>query len=94
MERRARHGYRHEQAQRLRSAEWRTAFCQCRVEREWIENGAQLAWLIDPERRVIEVYRPDRERETVENVTNVTGEGPVEGFVLDLLPVWDPIQQR
>ena len=25
--------------------------------REWIVNGAQLAWLIDPETRVVEIYR-------------------------------------
>jgi Uma2 family endonuclease len=24
---------------------------------EWIANGAQLGWLIDPERRAVEVYR-------------------------------------
>src|SRR5215469_5301943 len=23
---------------------------------EWIENGAQLAWLIDPERKTVEIY--------------------------------------
>nr|MDQ2900015.1 Uma2 family endonuclease [Acidobacteriota bacterium] len=58
---------------------------------EWIANGAQLAWLVDPERRAVEVYRPDREPETFENPPSVAGEGPVEGFVLDLPPVWDPL---
>ncbi len=59
--------------------------------REWIANGAQLAWLIDPERRAVEVYRPDREPEMIENPVSVAAEGPVEGFVLDLPPVWDPL---
>src|SRR5450432_1316355 len=27
--------------------------------REWIDNGAQLAWLIDPENRTVEIYRPN-----------------------------------
>lgn len=58
--------------------------------REWVDNGAQLAWLVDPERRVVEIYRPGREPETFVNVESVIGEGPVEGFVLDLRPVWDP----
>jgi Uma2 family endonuclease len=58
--------------------------------REWVENGAKLAWLVDPERRVVEIYRPNREPESVINVESVAGEGPVEGFVLDLRPVWDP----
>jgi Uma2 family endonuclease len=58
--------------------------------REWIENGARLAWLVDPERRAVEIYRPGREPETLVNPETISGEGPVEGFVLDLRPVWDP----
>ena len=57
---------------------------------EWIENGASLAWLVDPERRVVEIYRPGVEPETLLNAETVAGEGPVEGFILDLRPVWDP----
>jgi len=57
--------------------------------REWIANGAQLAWLIDPSRRAVEIFRPDRESEIREDVTQIEGEGPVAGFVLDLSPVWD-----
>ena len=58
--------------------------------REWVENGASLAWLVDPDRRVVEIYRPGREPETFVDVETVAGEGPVEGFILDLRPVWDP----
>jgi len=29
--------------------------------REWIENGVELAWLIDPRRHVVEVYRSGAE---------------------------------
>ncbi len=59
--------------------------------REWIENGAQLAWLIDPERHVVEVYRPDREAEILIDPASVAGEGPVDGFVLELKLVWNPL---
>ena len=58
--------------------------------REWVDNGARLAWLIDPERRAVEIYRPGREPETLVNIETVAGEGPVEGFVLDLRPAWNP----
>lgn len=58
---------------------------------EWIENGAQLAWLIDPESKTVEIYRPGREVETADG-TEVRGDGPVEGFVLDLVPIWDPFR--
>jgi len=59
--------------------------------REWVANGAQLAWLIDPERRAVEIYRPGHEPETLENAVSVAGEGPVSGFTLDLRRVWDPL---
>jgi hypothetical protein len=58
--------------------------------REWIDNGASLAWLVDPERRVVEIYRPGVEPETLVGAESVAGEGPVDGFVLDLRPVWNP----
>jgi Uma2 family endonuclease len=58
--------------------------------REWVDIGAGLAWLVDPERRVVEIYRPGREPEKLVDVETVAGEGPVEGFVLDLRQVWDP----
>jgi len=57
--------------------------------RIWIANGAQLAWLIDPTRRAVEIYRPGRGPELVESASCVEGEGPVAGFVLDLARIWD-----
>jgi Uma2 family endonuclease len=59
--------------------------------REWIDNGAQLAWLIDPEVRTVEIYRPNGGVEVLANPESLKGEGPVEGLTLDLLPVWDPL---
>jgi Uma2 family endonuclease len=58
--------------------------------REWIENGTSLAWLVDPGRRAVEIYRPGRDPETVLNADSIAGEGPVKGFILDLRAVWDP----
>jgi Uma2 family endonuclease len=59
--------------------------------REWVDNGTSLAWLIDPERCAVEIYRPGVEPKTLVDAASVEGEGPVEGFVLDLRPVWDLI---
>jgi Uma2 family endonuclease len=58
--------------------------------REYIENGAQLGWLIDPERRAVEIFRQGRDPEVREQAAIVEGEGPVEGFVLNLDRVWNP----
>jgi Uma2 family endonuclease len=53
----------------------------------WIENGAQLGWLIDPYRREVHVYGPGGSRLSSEGAS-VVGEGPVAGFTLDLSEVW------
>lgn len=60
--------------------------------REWIENGAQLGWMIDPENRSVEIYRPRADPEQLTNPEVLKGEGPVEGFLLNLGPVWEPLQ--
>ncbi len=59
---------------------------------EYVENGAELGWLIDPEKRSVEVYRSGGEPRLLTAIDSIEGEGPVAGFVLNLLPVWDPLQ--
>jgi Uma2 family endonuclease len=59
--------------------------------REWIANGAHLAWLIDPERRAVEIYRPGVEPDIHENIDRMAGVAPVAGFELDLRPVLEPL---
>src|ERR1700722_6367090 len=54
----------------------------------WIANGAELAWLIDPSRKAVEIYRPDQQPEIQEGHTAVYGERPVGGFVLELGRIW------
>jgi Uma2 family endonuclease len=54
----------------------------------WIDNGAELAWLIDPERKVVEVYRPGEEPEIHNDPTSVQGTGPVRGFELGMARIW------
>lgn len=51
----------------------------------WISNGAELAWLIDPENEKIFIYRPDSSVQEIDGFNNVIkGEGPVKGFELNL----------
>jgi Uma2 family endonuclease len=59
--------------------------------REYLANGAQLGWLIDPDRRSVAIYRPDGEAEMRLGLDSIAGEGPVAGFVLDLAFVWNPL---
>ena len=59
---------------------------------EWMANGTELGWLIDPYTRSVIIYRADGTEETVESINSLAGESPVAGFVLDLTRVWDPIR--
>ena len=59
--------------------------------REYIANGAQIGWLMDPEKRTVEVYRADGSLSTLTDILKIAGEGPVAGFGLDLTYVWDPL---
>ena len=58
---------------------------------EYLEQGAQLGWLIDPENKTVEIFRTNGETELRANLNSLEGEGPVAGFVLDLTYVWDPL---
>lgn len=59
---------------------------------EWIENGAELGWLINPETRTVEIFRPKRKPEKRNGgLKSLCGDGPVEGFILDLDPIWNPL---
>lgn len=54
---------------------------------DWIANGVQLGWLIDPEKRQVHVYRPGM-TPVVESGPQISGPGPVAGFILELEEVW------
>ena len=58
---------------------------------EWIEAGAELAWLIDPETRTVEIYRPGVPVEIVSDAQTITAGTPVDGFTLPLEQVWNPL---
>jgi Uma2 family endonuclease len=67
----------------VRSPEQRARTQREKME-EYIANGVVLGWLIDPLDRTVTIYRPGREPEVLTNPTQVEGEGPVAGFVLDM----------
>ena len=59
--------------------------------KEWVENGAQVAWLIDPKTKSIEIFKPHCEAQIVQEAASIAAGEPVDGFVLDLTRVWNPI---
>lgn len=57
---------------------------------EYIENGSQLGWLIDPEMRQVQVYRPRQAVVINENLREISADPELPGFVLDLHELWEP----
>ena len=51
---------------------------------EYMENGARLGWLIDPQTRRVHVYRPDQPAEILEEPAAVSADPVLPGFTLDL----------
>jgi Uma2 family endonuclease len=54
---------------------------------EYIDNGAYLGWLIDRKNKRVEIYRPGKDVEILENPTNLSGEDVLPGFVLNLTAI-------
>jgi Uma2 family endonuclease len=74
----------------LKSASDRTETLRAKM-REWTANGVALAWLVIPETRSVEIYREDGSWEEKTAVSEIAGEGPVAGFVLQLERIWQGI---
>ncbi len=55
----------------------------------WIANGVQLAWLIDGDAETVYIYRKGQPMRTRRHIRELAGDGPVAGFVLNLVPVWE-----
>jgi Uma2 family endonuclease len=53
-------------------------------------NGARLGWLIDPDAKRLEIYRPGRDVEVLQDPETVSGDDVLPGFVLRLAPIFAP----
>ncbi len=51
---------------------------------EYIENGAKLGWLIDPQNQSVEIYHHGKEVEILENPTYLSCEDTLPNFILHL----------
>ena len=55
---------------------------------EYMDNGARLGWLIDPQARRVYVYRPGQTVAMLDAPETVSGDPELPGFVLDLTEIW------
>lgn len=51
---------------------------------EYLDNGLRLGWLIDPQNKQVEIYRPQQPVEMVPLPASLSGEEVLPGFVLQL----------
>jgi Uma2 family endonuclease len=72
----------------LRSASDDLDVLQAKMQ-EYISNGVRLGWLINPQDRQVEIYRPDQPVELLQSPQSLSGESVLPGFVLDLSRILD-----
>lgn len=69
----------------LRSKSDKLVVVKRKMEKTWIANGVELAWLIDPYKEKAYIYRADGSTDIVTGFDNkLSGESVLEGFELDL----------
>ena len=71
----------------LRSKSDRLSTLQRKMQ-EYMTTGVRLGWLIDPRTKKVELYRPGRDLEVLDNPPTLSGEDVLPGFTLDLKRVW------
>jgi Uma2 family endonuclease len=55
---------------------------------EYIECGAELGWLIDPEQRKVWVYRSDGSITELDDPAEISADPILPGFVVRLAELW------
>jgi len=55
---------------------------------EYLANGAQLGWLIDPYKTRVYVYRPGKTVELLEIPSTISGDPVLSGFVFNVSEIW------
>jgi len=55
---------------------------------DYMRNGVQLGWLIDPQRKRAHVYRPAQPVDTLESPASLTGDPILPGFVFNPQEIW------
>ena len=55
---------------------------------EYIDNGLRLGWLINPQKRQVEIYRANQPKQVLQNPEQVDGEDILPGFVFNLFILW------
>ena len=55
---------------------------------EYLDNGMQLGWLINPQTQQVEIYRQAKQVEVLDRPNSLSAEKVLPGFSLDLQFIW------
>ena len=55
---------------------------------EYLDNGVNLGWLIEPSAKTVEIYRQGKQVEFLNNPQTLSGENILPGFILDLSEIF------
>jgi Uma2 family endonuclease len=61
---------------------------------EYIDNGARLGWLLNPQKKLVHIYRPGLAPEIQDDPQSVSGDPILPGFTLDIRQIWAAIEQK
>ena len=60
---------------------------------DWIDAGARLVWIVDPERRIARVYRADGTQSILNEDDSLDGEDVLPGFIARGADMIDGLQR-
>ena len=55
---------------------------------DYMRNGVELAWLIDPASKLVYIYRPNLPVETLDNPETVSAQPELAGFSFNVQEIW------
>lgn len=71
----------------LRSPSDRLKPLQAKMQ-EYLDSGLRLGWLINPQDKQVEIYRPSKATEVLQQPDTISGEDVLPGFILRLQKIW------
>jgi Uma2 family endonuclease len=67
---------------------WNTLKAQQEKMQQYLDNGTQLGWFIDPRNRRVFIYRKGEEVEVLNDPVAISGDPVLKGLVLELTEIW------
>ena len=55
---------------------------------EYRANGVRLGWLVNPQKKQVEIYRLGQEKEVLQSPATLSGEDVLPGLIVDLSAIW------